>query len=363
MFLSENDGRFFSNYSEIEMFMKHIILPVLAIWLFIHGCVNNPQGAVVERASKVRVSEGKLVQYASPKRCIGSIAPKSDFKLSFKMGGVIAQIYVDEGQSVSKGQKIATLEPDEVESHVEQARLVLEKAERDFRRADNLFRDTVITLEHWQNAKTALGVAQSDLRIAEFNLRYTTLYSPIDGFVLKKLAEPGEVFGAGHPVLVLGSGGKHMVVEVSVTDKEWVELHLHDSASIQVDALGDVDFSGKVIRIDQLSDLYTGTYGVEIAFDNVPTKLAAGMMARVNIFPDIRHRFVSIPFDALLEARGNEGYVYVVINDTAIRRKVVVGAHNDNSLLLESGVELGERVITAGKEYIVTGKKVEIVSE
>jgi len=356
-------GIIFGNYLEIEIFMKQIISPALLILLITFGCEHNSQKDVVESVSKVRVSEVKSVQYTSPTRCIGSIAPKSDFKLSFKMGGVIAQIYVDEGQSVSKGQKIATLEPDEVESHVNQARLALEKAERDFRRADNLYRDTVITLEHWQNAKTALGVAQSDLRIAEYNLRYTTLYSPIDGFVLKKLAEPGEVIGAGHPVLVLGSGGKHMVVEVSVTDKEWVELHLHDSASIQVDALGNMNFSGKVIRIDQLSDLYTGTYGVEIAFDDVPTKLAAGMMARVNVFPDIRHRFVSIPFDALLEARGNEGYVYVVINDTAIRRKVVIGTHCDNSLLLKSGVELGERVITAGKEYIVSGKKVEIVSE
>jgi len=78
-------------------------------------------------------------------RSTGKLASEVEFRLSFKTGGIIDEIFVEEGEKVGKGQTLAKLELSEIESRVDQARLSVNKAERDFQRAKNLFQDSVVT--------------------------------------------------------------------------------------------------------------------------------------------------------------------------------------------------------------------------
>ncbi|WP_185263942.1 efflux RND transporter periplasmic adaptor subunit, partial [Elizabethkingia anophelis] len=97
--------------------------------------------------------------------------------LSFKNGGVISKITVKEGDAVRKGQLLASVLSSEVDAKAGQAKLAVEKARRDFERASKLYRDSVATLEQMQNAKTALDVAQQDLKSVSFNQQYSLSYS------------------------------------------------------------------------------------------------------------------------------------------------------------------------------------------
>ena len=90
----------------------------------------------------------------------GQFTTDDETLLSFKTGGVIQRILVNEGDAVKKGQLMATLHLTEINAATTQARLALEKAQRDFDRASNLYRDSVATLEQWQNARTALDIAK-----------------------------------------------------------------------------------------------------------------------------------------------------------------------------------------------------------
>ena len=130
----------------------------------------------------------------------GVIQSDTEAKPSFKTGGVIARMYVKEGDMVRKGQLIAQLNLTEIEAQATQAQYGLDKAERDLRRVDNLFRDSIATLEQLQNATTAVEVAKKTLQIAQFNVAYSQVHAPIDGKVIKQLMEEGEITGPGIPV-------------------------------------------------------------------------------------------------------------------------------------------------------------------
>ena len=90
----------------------------------------------------------------------GQFTTDDETLLSFKTGGIIQKLYVEEGDPVRKGQLLATLNLTEVNAAVAQAKLGLQKAERDFERANRLYLDSVATLEQMQNAKTALELAR-----------------------------------------------------------------------------------------------------------------------------------------------------------------------------------------------------------
>ena len=117
-------------------------------------------------------------ELAEPLRTFGRLAAPREIKLSFKIGGIIEEILVSEGQRVQKGQVLARLNLSEIGSQVQQARSVFDKAQRDFKRVDNLYQEKAATLEQHQNVQTALQVAQAQLDMAEFNLRYAEIRAP-----------------------------------------------------------------------------------------------------------------------------------------------------------------------------------------
>jgi RND family efflux transporter MFP subunit len=153
---------------------------------------------------------------------------KSESKLSFKTGGIIQNIMVDEGQSVRKDQLLAQLNLEEIQSQVKQAELALSKAERDYERAGNLYRDSVATLEQYQNAGTALEVARSNASIAHFNLQFSSIHAPADGKILKRIAEPNEIIAPGHPVFLFAATGSNWVVRANLTDRDIVRVSIRD---------------------------------------------------------------------------------------------------------------------------------------
>ena len=99
----------------------------------------------------------------------GILGIKDDVKLSFKIGGIIEAVYVKEGDFVKERQILAKLNQTEINAQVRQAEIGLNKSQRDLKRVENLYKDTVATLEQVQDLTTALDVAKSNVEIAKFN--------------------------------------------------------------------------------------------------------------------------------------------------------------------------------------------------
>jgi multidrug efflux system membrane fusion protein len=170
------------------------------------GCAPSPQEKRVDiKPVRVMASPVEYKEYKIPVRTTGLLGTTTEMKLSFKTGGIIQEIHAREGSSVSRGEILATLDLSEIKAQVNQARIGLEKAQRDMERAGNLYRDSVVTLEQYQNARSAFELARSQKLIADFNLQHSRIKAPSDGTVQKLLVEANEVIGPGYPAILFAS--------------------------------------------------------------------------------------------------------------------------------------------------------------
>ncbi len=340
---------------------KYLIITVAAIGIFFYSCGNNNRKDVSKEVVSVKTVIAKKKPVSLPVRTSGILASKSEARLSFKTGGVIDKINVEEGERVNEDQLLASLDLSEISAQVEQARSAYEKALRDFERAENLYKDSVATLEQYQNARTALNVAESNLNIAEFNLRHSKIIAPSNGKILKRFAEENEIVGAGMPIFLFGSTEADWVVRAGITDKDIVKIARRDSAKINLDPYPGQSFSAYVSEIGEASDPYTGTYEVELTLDETNKPLVKGFIARVVIYPSDVNSFITIPVEALRGASGFKGTVFVVEDGKPKRKRVQLGTVIDGEIIVISGIEEGMTVITDGVNYLDDNTGIEIV--
>jgi len=292
-------------------------------------------------------------QVIFPIHTSGKLASKTESKLSFKTSGIIQKILVDEGQSVEKGQLLAALNLSEIKSKDRQAELALQKAQRDYNRAKNLYHDSVATLEQFQDARTALEVAKANANIAKFNLEYSEIRAPSQGKILKRVAEANEIVGAGYLVFLFASTESAWVVRVNLTDKDIISVRLGDSASVSFDAYPERTFTCHVSETGNAADPYTGTYEVELYMDEQPESLVSGFITRVDIYPakNVKNLII-LPVEALIDAKGMTGSCYVIRNEKPVRQTIEIYALMDTGVVVSSGLEDGDEVIVEGGEYI-----------
>ncbi len=341
--------------------MENNLIIGIAILLLLTNCSTIENKQKKSTIPKVKVTEIKEVNKSDDINTTGMVKAAKNIRLSFKIGGIIENISVEEGEKVRPGQVLAKLNTQEIDARVEQANLAVEKAKRDFNRADNLYKDSVATREQWQNAKTALEAAQADLRMARFNQKHAVIRAGNHGTVLKKLAENGEITDAGYPVLVLGTNNSTHIVQTNVTDKEWVALENNDTAHIFMDAYDNKTFTARVSQISAMADPYTGTYDVELTFIDEPRKIATGMLTTVVIFPAVTHSYLRIPVDALVEADGDNGWIKIVKNNKIERRNIHIKHIAHDFLYVEGNIEQGEQAVTEGKSFVIAGQTVETI--
>lgn len=339
-----------------------MMLWVLTLALIIQSCKPEKNGNKKTDIIpvKVIVVENQTIYY--PIRTCGTLSSQSESKLSFKTGGVINKITVKEGSVVKKGKTLAQLNLLEIEANLTMASSAYDKAKRDYSRAQNLYNDSVATLEQFQNAKTALEVAKSNYEIAKFNREYSVIKAPSNGKILKKLAEENEVIGAGHPVFLFASTESSWIVKTSVTDKDIVHIKMGDTAQIYFDAFPDEYFKARVTETGTMADPYTGTYEVELTLVKNPVKVVSGLIAKVEIFPSYTNNLPVVPHNALIESNEMIGYVYLLKDSIPMKIKIHIEKIQSDGMVVKSGVKEGDVVITEGLHYITNESKIEITN-
>jgi multidrug efflux system membrane fusion protein len=332
----------------------------LAIFAILTACGDGSPGKYTEPVVSIKALRLRDTAVVFPVRTAGKLASKTESKLSFKTGGIIRQILVDEGQSVREGQLLAQLNLEEISSRVDQAELALKKAERDFGRAENLFRDSVTTLEQLQDARTALEVARSNASIANFNLQYSTIHAPSDGKILKRIAAANEIIAPGHPVFLFAATSSDWVVRANLTDRDMVRVDMGDTAHLRFDAYPGEIFTGAISEIGTAADPYTGTFEIEIRMEKEPGMLVTGLIAKVDIYPAYREKHVVIPVEALVDGTGTTGYVMVLVDGQPERRKIQIQAFTDHGIVVQQGLSPGDELITEGAQYLRSGSRIRV---
>ncbi len=348
------------------MLNNFIRFSLISVAVFIWGCTQDQDSTNDEAAKPVPVATTPVIykEIGQTVQRSGLLATGSEARLSFKIGGIVRQIFVDEGASVSGGQLLAILNLSEIKAQVDLAQASFEKAVRDHERVSTLYSDSVATLEALQDTKTALDAARANLEIAQFNLKHARIVAPVNGKILKRFVEENELVGPGTPVFYFGSSAISWIVRLGVTDRELVRIELGDSAEITFDAYPGKKFTGSVTEISEAVDARSGTFEVEVTLYDKKARLASGFVARVILFPARKSKHYLLPIEALVEAEGDSAFIYTVIDssDQVQKRKVQVGQIIGDQIVILSDLKGIGQVISAGNAYLTRESKINQVN-
>ena len=322
------------------------------------GAVLDTAAGDVSTAIPVRLASVADESAAEPVEAVGVVALRDEIALSFKIGGVVANVAVREGQTVRAGEVLATLDLREIDAQVSKARSAAAKADRDLARATRLHADSVATRQQLDDATTAAEVARADLETAAVNRQYARIVAPSAGVILRRHVEPGELASTGATVLTLGSRTSGTIVRASLPDRDVVRVKLGDRATVKLDARTGDDLRGTVRQIAAAADPRSGTYSVEIAVDG-GAALISGMIAHVEIQAGDAERLRTVPVEALLEADGDRATVFALGSDGRAKRVAVEvafvrGAHAG----VRGGLGGVTQVVTDGAAYLNDGSAV-----
>ncbi len=296
----------------------------------------------------------------------GIISSEKEARLSFKTGGVITRLLVKEGERVTKGQLLGSLDLTEINAQVEQAKNGFEKSKRDYERVSSLYKDNSATLEQFQNAKTGLDVAEQSYKIAQFNLQYSSIYATETGRVLSKLMNEGELAGPGTPVYIINSTKENdWTIKIGVSDKDWAKLSIGDKADLSIDAYPTQKFTATVSEIGEATDPNSGTFQIKLKVNPIQLKLANGLIAKIEIHPSKTNKFVMVPIEALIESDKKMGTVFSVNADgkSVTKYSVTISQILKDQVAVIDGLQNVKSVVTDGVSYLTETSTVKIVND
>jgi len=330
------------------------------------GCGRNARAAQgreqAEPAVPVRAVPVEKGPVERPVRATGTVAAKREYDLAFRTGGILAAVEVEAGAPVRRGQVLARLDSTDLAAGARQAREGAEKARRDLLRVRELRQGESVPATALEDAETAAAVSEAAEKAAVFTLQHAVLLAPEDGWVDRRLAEPGEVVGPGRPVLHLSGTGRGWVVRAAVPERDVLGLAPGAPATVILDARPGLELPGRILEVARQPTRGTGTWQVEIRFD--PSRLGAPLLAGLTARVAIERRVPAagaVPLQALLDGDGEAGAVYALDGDRARRVPVRIAFLKGDRVVLSGGLDGVERVVTDGADRLTDGSRVRVV--
>lgn len=329
------------------------IIP-LAMLLIFTGC-NSKTGAVETEEEKVKIEvaaaatqeiEQEGVFTATVEAGItNNIAPQQSTR--------IKKVYVEVGDRVSKGQKLADMDA----ANLNQKKLQMENDKIEFDRVDQLYKVGGISKSTWDAKKLTYDVS---LEAYENLLENTTLLSPISGVVTKRNYDSGDMYVMGDPLYVVEQVDPVKLM-VYVSESLYTKIKKGMPVFVTLDAFGEEEFKGSVTLIHPSIDPATRTFPVEIKIPNSDRRILPGMFARVT-FSYGSEKHVVVPDRAIQKQSGSaDRYVFVCKDGEAQYRKVEIGKRVGDMYEILSGIEEDEVIAITGQNRLNSGVKVDIV--
>ncbi len=345
--------------------MNKIAFQIISVVL-LASCGNKEEKIKIlnsDNVISVKTAQVKSEQVDDKIIATGLLNIENEATLSFKVGGIIDKMLVSEGQFVKKGDLLASLKENEINAQFDQVSLAFEKAQRDYKRIANLYKDSVATLEQLQNAKTGLDIAKQTVELISFNKQYTSIVAQSDGFIIKKIANEGEIINPSIPVLTMSktNGVDNWELKVGVSDKEWARISINEKATVQFDAFPKTKFTAYVFRKSQAVDQMSGSFQIELRVTFNNEKPAIGMFGKAIIVGNTNRYVNSIPVEALIQADGHKAFVFMPINGNSIKKvEVSILSFNEHNALIDSGIDLGQEVIISNNAFLNEQSKISI---
>lgn len=361
-----------------------IIMGIIALLLGGAGAaayVYWPDPAVTVRA--VMAEARGDVGAAGGLDATGYVVARRMATVSAKLAGRLSELHVEEGQQIEKGAVIARLDDSNYAAILHQAqarsrlaRVALEDAKPLYERYVRLSVQGAISTDALERergkvnaASAALDVAEADVRVAQVNLTDTVVLAPFSGIVTARPAQVGEIVAPSMGGGSIRTGIATIVdmdtleVEVDVSENYIDRVRSGGTATIVLDAYSDLEIPASVIAVIPTADRSKGTMKVRVAIQKKDPRILPEMGARVSFAIATGEarpapKGVAVSREAVKD-NGRTGTVWVIGDDSTLeQREVTLGAKSQSSIVLMSGVEAGERLVTGDTSTLRSGMRV-----
>lgn len=321
----------------------------------------------------------------------GKIKARQHVEIRARVEGYLETMHFEEGGYVNKNDLLFVIDRQLYKARVEKAKAQLkknqalkQKAERDLNRIRPLYEQNAASQLDLDNAIAAFEAAQAevvmseaDLTQAEIALSYTSVRSPISGFISESSADIGTLVGPGGKSLLatvvnsdtvevnfsmtgldyLKSKERNVNLGKKIEDRNWnpyITITLADNT--------EYPFRGLVDFADPQVDPNTGTFSVRAQMPNPDHMLLPGQLTKVRLLMDVHEDAVVVPTKALVIEKGG-AYIFVVRPDNIVEKRFIeLGPEVMNKAVVERGLGKDEKIIVEGFHKLSHGMRVEIVN-
>jgi RND family efflux transporter MFP subunit len=329
---------------------------IAAIALFTSSChTGGKPSAPADTAIPVVIQSAQTAATRHTINISGNIEGSKTVHLGFMVAGKINFIAADEGQSVSNGQLLASLDPQNYAIAKEIADASTNQAQDEYNRLKIMYDRKSISESDFSKITNTLAQARAQQKLQAKNLSDTRLYSPISGVLLKKSAEAGEITSAGMPLFTV-SDIRTVKVNAYIPESELNNVKLGQEASVLVAAVNDT-FHGKVTEVGAAADAAARAFTVKITLDNPRLLIRPGMIAEIRLAAGSESNILAIPVEAVLHDIDGQPYVYVVDpqRQQAFKRKISIGQLNGSLMEITAGLNTDEKIVTGGQQKLNDG--------
>ena len=334
----------------------------------------------------------------------GYVVARRQATVSAKLTAKVTDVLIEEGQHVDKDAVVARLDDTNIRAalnqtlaqldfsraSLNQVKVNLANAERDFNRKNELFAQHFVSQSDLDNVKTTLDGLRAQLATtgrsvelsergvdsARRNLDDTVVRAPFSGVITVKAAQPGEIvspISAGGGFTRTGIGTivdmDSLEVEVDVNESFIARVHASQPATIKLNAYPDWQIPAYVIAIIPTADRSKATVKVRIGFKTKDARILPDMGARVAFLSEAANSEAGaqpaaagalvVPAEAV-QAQGETGVVYLVHGETVERRAVKLGSGSSAGQRIVAGLAAGDRVAVGDLTKLVDGTRIQV---
>jgi len=284
----------------------------------------------------------------------GTVSSDHRIAVSSRLSGYIRAVNVKEGDRVKLGQVLVQIDPVDARQQLAQAKADLADAKADLQRFSELLKSNAVSRQQFDKTELRYKVAKSKVAQAENQLSYASISSPVDGIVVQKLLNSGDLANPGAPVLVV-EDNKQLIVETDVSEQYIATLKTGDTVDLHIPAVGD-SRTGEIRQVVNAANPGTHQYHVKVSLE-AGSDIRPGMFAEVGFRIGTRKALL-VPIKALIHRAGLVGLYVVDSKGIAHYRQVRLGESQGEEVEIASGLQAGERIAWNGEGKLVTGVRV-----
>lgn len=328
-----------------------------SVAVLLAACGNKGEEQKTATPMRVQSEVVMLSTDANKKSYVGIVEEESAISVSFTGSGTITKVYVNEGQSVRRGQIIAEIDKTQAENMLSAAEAQMEQANDAYKRLKQLHDNNSLPDMEWVEVQSKVQQAEASLEMAKKSLADCSVYAPESGIIGKGVMNVGEVVLPALPVakvLVIGN----IKVRASIPEKEIAAISATTSSQITLEALPEQHFEGGKIEKCIEANNTTHTYDIKVNVKNHNQQLLPGMVANVEINQAKQNDVITVPITSVRKNTQGEHFVWLNKAGKAHRAVITIGKASGNRIVVLSGLQSGDEVITEGYQKLSEGMEV-----